>query len=53
MLARGFTIEQLVELVPAGLATATAQRIRAGGKVMEVATLRITEAGRYALAEQR
>jgi hypothetical protein len=29
-----------------GLATATPQRIRAGGKVMEVATLRITEAGR-------
>jgi hypothetical protein len=29
MLAHGFTIEQLVELVRAGLATATPQRIRA------------------------
>jgi hypothetical protein len=31
-----------------GLATATPQRIRAGGKVMEVAVLRITEAGQRA-----
>jgi hypothetical protein len=45
MLAHGFTIEQMVELVRAGLATASVQRIRAGGKTMEVATLRITEAG--------
>jgi hypothetical protein len=33
----------------AGLATATPQRIRAGGKTMEVATLRITDAGRQVL----
>jgi hypothetical protein len=50
MLAHGFTVEQLVELVRSGLATAMPQRIRAGGKVIEVATLRITEAGRKALA---
>jgi hypothetical protein len=41
---------QLVELVRAGLATATPQRVIAGGKRMEVATLRITDAGRRALA---
>jgi hypothetical protein len=51
MLAHGFTIPQLVELVRAGLATATAQRVKAGREWMEVATLRITEAGRRALAE--
>jgi len=45
LLAHGFTIPQMVELVRAGLATATAERMRAGGKLMEVAVVRITEAG--------
>jgi hypothetical protein len=49
MLAHGFTIEQLVELVRARLATATPQRVRAGRTAMEVATLRITDAGRKVL----
>jgi hypothetical protein len=40
----------MVTLVRAGLATATPQRVRAGGKAMEVAVLRITDAGRRALA---
>jgi len=31
MLAHGFTIEQMVELVRTGLATATVERIVAGG----------------------
>jgi hypothetical protein len=34
-----------------GLATATAERIVAGGKSIEVARVKITEAGRRALAE--
>jgi hypothetical protein len=46
MLANGITIEQMVELVRAGLATATPQRVKAGRERMEVAVLRITEAGR-------
>jgi hypothetical protein len=50
LLAHGFTVEQMVTLVGAGLATATPQRVRAGGKAMEVAVLRITDAGRRALA---
>jgi hypothetical protein len=41
----------LVDLVRAGLATATPQRVRAGWETMEVATLRITEAGRQRLGE--
>jgi hypothetical protein len=53
MLAHGFTIEQMVELVRAGLATATPQRVKAGRERMEIATLRITEAGRRALAATR
>jgi hypothetical protein len=52
LLANGVTVEQMVELVRAGLATATPQRVKAGRERMEVATLRITDAGRRALAEQ-
>jgi hypothetical protein len=49
MLAHGFSIELLVELVQAGLATATAERVVAGSRNIEVARVRITEAGRRAL----
>jgi hypothetical protein len=40
----------MVELVRAGLATATAERMVAGARTIEIATVRITEAGRRALA---
>jgi hypothetical protein len=49
MLANGFTIALMVELVRAGLATAAAERMRAGNMTLEVAVVRITEAGRRAL----
>ena len=52
MLAHGFTIEQMVELVRAGLATATAERVVAGRRTIEVTRVRITEAGRRALTGQ-
>jgi hypothetical protein len=48
--AHGLRIEQLVELVSAGLATATPSCIRTGRETIEVATLRIMPAGRQALA---
>jgi hypothetical protein len=51
LLAHGFTIEQLVELRRAGLVTATADRVVTGAHQFDVATLRITDAGRKALAE--
>ena len=41
MRTHGFTVEQLAELVRTGLAT----------QLIKVATVRITEAGRKALAE--
>jgi hypothetical protein len=44
MLAHGFTIEQGLELVRAGLASATAERVRAGSKTIKVARVRITGA---------
>ena len=49
MLANGFTVEQLAELVRAGLATAASERVRAGRDIGEVARMRITDAGRRAL----
>jgi hypothetical protein len=45
MLAHGFTIEQMVELVNAGLGTAKAERVVAGNRTIEVARLRITDGG--------
>jgi hypothetical protein len=50
MLAHGFTIKQMVELVHAGLATAHSQRVIVGRRTVEVARVKITEAGRQALA---
>ena len=47
LVARGFSIEQIVDLVRAGLATAMAERVVATGRV--VARVRITEAGRRVL----
>jgi hypothetical protein len=49
MLAHGFTVAQMVELVRTGLATATAERVVAGGRTMAVATVKITDAGRRVL----
>jgi hypothetical protein len=43
----------MVELVRAGLATATAERVVAGSRKIEVARVRITAAGRRALAQCR
>jgi hypothetical protein len=50
MLAHGFSIDVMVELVNAGLATATAERMIAGNQTIEVARVRITEARRHMLA---
>jgi len=49
MLAHGFTVPLMVDLCVAGLATATPERIVAGGRTLEVATMQITDAGRRAL----
>jgi hypothetical protein len=45
MFANGFTAELLVELVRAGLASAHAERMVAGGKMTELARVKISEAG--------
>jgi hypothetical protein len=51
MLAHGCTIAQMVELIRAGLATATAECAVAGNRTIEVARVRITDAGRQRLGE--
>ena len=47
--AHGFAISDMVELVHAGLAKASAERVLAGSRTMEVARVRITAAGRRVL----
>jgi hypothetical protein len=53
MLSYGFKAELLVELVNAGFATASIECIIAGGRRVEVTRMRITAAGRRALAKLR
>jgi hypothetical protein len=50
MQAHGFTIEQIAELIRAGLATRDGERAVAGGKTIEVTRVTITEAGQRELA---
>jgi hypothetical protein len=49
MLAHGFTIPLLVELIQAGLASTTTDRVVAGGRTLNVVRLKITDAGRRML----
>jgi hypothetical protein len=51
MLAHGFTVRQMLELVRDGLATASAERVVAGGKSIEIARVKITEARRRILVD--
>ena len=53
MLAHGFTVDFLLDLIRTGMATTRTERVVAGGRAMEVARVRITEVGRRALAELR
>jgi hypothetical protein len=52
MIAHGFSIDMMVELVNAGLASVTTERVVAGGLKIEVARMRITEVGRRVLADR-
>jgi hypothetical protein len=50
LFAHGFTTEMLTILVRDGLATATPETVHAGKRPIEVVRVRITDAGRLALA---
>jgi hypothetical protein len=47
--AHGFDASMIADLVNHGLATLTAEKVRAGAKLIAIARVRITEAGREAL----
>ena len=49
--AHGFSIDMIVELVKAGLATTKRERMVADGRQTDVVRVRITDAGRQALAK--
>jgi hypothetical protein len=49
LIANGFSDEMLVSIARAGLATATTDKIKAGSRTIEIAWMRITNAGRFAL----
>jgi hypothetical protein len=51
LLAHRFTVETVVGVMRAGLATATAEQTFAAGRAVDVTRVRITEAGRRALAD--
>jgi len=51
MLKHECTARQISELVQQGLATVSMQRIPVGNRIIEVARVRITEAGRQVLAK--
>jgi len=52
LFAHGLSVIQMVDLVREGLATAHSRRVIVGKRVIEIAHLKITEAGRQALADQ-
>lgn len=49
--AHGFPASLIAGLVNQGLATMTHEKARAGGKLVDVFWVRITQAGRHALGE--
>jgi hypothetical protein len=53
MIAHGFRVPQMVELVRTGLATAHTRRAIAGRRTIEIAYMKITDAGRQALRGKR
>jgi hypothetical protein len=51
--AHGISTELVADLVEAGLATVQVEHLTTGGREIEVRRVRITDAGRRALAERR
>jgi len=52
LLAQGFQFKVILGLIGAGFAAATSERMVAAGRSVEVSRVRITDAGRRALAEK-
>jgi hypothetical protein len=52
LLARGFNVDMLAGLVRDGLATARRELVKVQGRMVKVARLRITNAGRSAIEDR-
>ena len=52
LMAYGFCVSMIAGLVKRGLATVTREKVRAGGRLVDVGKVRITAAGRDALAAE-
>jgi hypothetical protein len=52
MIAHGFTVPQMVDLVRSGLASAHSRRVVVGRRTVEIAHVKITEAGRQVLTDK-
>jgi hypothetical protein len=52
ILANGFDIELVTDVVRAGLATVTTQSARAGDRTLGISNMRITDAGRRVLESE-
>jgi hypothetical protein len=53
LMAHGFCISMIAGLAKRGFATLTREKIRAGGRLVDVGKVRITAAGRDALSAER
>src|SRR5712671_641473 len=53
LMAYGFCVSMIAGLVKRGLATVTREKVRSGGRLVDVGKVRITAAGRDALAAER
>jgi hypothetical protein len=53
LMAHGFCVSMIAGLVKRGLATLTREKVRAGARLVDVGRVRITAAGRQALAAER
>jgi hypothetical protein len=53
LMAHGFCVSMIAGLVKRGLATVTREKVRAGSRLVDVGKVRITAAGRDALAAER
>jgi hypothetical protein len=52
ILANGFDIEWVTDVVRAGLATVATQTVRAGDRTLGISNMKITDAGRRALESE-
>ena len=53
LMAHGFCVSMIAGLAKRGFATLTREKIRAGGRLVDVGKVRITAAGRDALSAER